>query len=29
LAPGGVFIDVKAAFDAVALRQAGFSLWRL
>jgi UDP-N-acetyl-D-galactosamine dehydrogenase len=29
LAPGGVFIDVKAAFDAAALRQAGFSLWRL
>ena len=29
LAAGGAFIDVKAAFDAAALRQAGFSVWRL
>jgi UDP-N-acetyl-D-galactosamine dehydrogenase len=29
LVPGGVFIDVKAAFDAKALREAGFNLWRL
>ena len=29
LRPGGAFIDVKAAFDASALRQAGFRVWRL
>jgi UDP-N-acetyl-D-galactosamine dehydrogenase len=29
LVPGGAFIDVKAAFDAVALRAAGFRVWRL
>jgi UDP-N-acetyl-D-glucosamine/UDP-N-acetyl-D-galactosamine dehydrogenase len=29
LRPGGVFIDVKSAFDATALRGAGFALWRL
>jgi UDP-N-acetyl-D-galactosamine dehydrogenase len=26
---GGCFIDVKSRFDQVALRQAGFSVWRL
>jgi len=29
LVPGGAFIDVKAAFDAQALRDAGFRVWRL
>jgi len=29
LVPHGAFIDVKAAFDAQALRQAGIRLWRL
>ncbi len=29
LVPGGAFIDVKAAFDAHALRGAGFRVWRL
>jgi UDP-N-acetyl-D-glucosamine/UDP-N-acetyl-D-galactosamine dehydrogenase len=29
LVKGGVFIDVKAAFDANAITQAGFRLWRL
>jgi len=29
LVPGGCFIDVKACFDAAALRQLGFSVWRL
>ena len=29
LLPGGAFIDVKAAFDAQALREAGFRVWRL
>ena len=29
LAAGGAFIDVKAAFDATALRAAGFRVWRL
>lgn len=29
LRPGGTFIDVKSAFDAPALRGAGFTLWRL
>ena len=29
LRPGGAFIDVKSAFDAQALRRAGFVLWRL
>ena len=29
LMPGGAFIDVKAAFDAPALRDAGFRVWRL
>ena len=27
--PGGCFIDVKAAFDAAALREAGLAVWRL
>ena len=29
LVAGGAFIDVKAAFDASALRAAGYTLWRL
>ena len=29
IAPGGCFIDVKAAFDAAALRKAGLAVWRL
>jgi UDP-N-acetyl-D-galactosamine dehydrogenase len=29
LTPGGAFIDVKAAFDAAALRSAGYAFWRL
>ncbi|MFG6439509.1 nucleotide sugar dehydrogenase [Roseateles sp. LKC17W] len=29
LIKGGAFIDVKAAFDAVALQGAGFRVWRL
>ncbi len=29
LRPGGVFVDVKSAYDAAALRAAGFNLWRL
>lgn len=29
LIPGGVFVDVKAAFDAQALTAAGFRVWRL
>jgi UDP-N-acetyl-D-galactosamine dehydrogenase len=29
LVKGGAFIDVKAAFDAAALQDAGFRLWRL
>lgn len=29
LRPGGVFIDVKSAYDAKALRDAGYRLWRL
>ena len=29
LLPGGAFIDVKAAFDAQALKAAGYQLWRL
>ena len=29
LVEGGAFIDVKAAFDAVALKAAGFRVWRL
>ena len=28
-APRGCFIDVKSAFDATALREAGFTVWRL
>jgi UDP-N-acetyl-D-galactosamine dehydrogenase len=27
--PNGCFIDVKCQFDPVALRNAGFNLWRL
>jgi UDP-N-acetyl-D-galactosamine dehydrogenase len=29
LKPGGVFIDVKSAYDAAAIRAGGFNLWRL
>jgi UDP-N-acetyl-D-glucosamine/UDP-N-acetyl-D-galactosamine dehydrogenase len=29
LVKGGAFIDVKAAFDAEALKAAGHSVWRL
>jgi len=29
LVPGGAFIDVKAAFDATALKAAGYQFWRL
>jgi UDP-N-acetyl-D-galactosamine dehydrogenase len=29
LVPGGIIIDVKSAFDAKAIRAAGFRLWRL
>ena len=29
LAPGGLFADVKCAFDREALGAAGFGVWRL
>jgi UDP-N-acetyl-D-galactosamine dehydrogenase len=29
LAPGGVFVDVKSAYDPVALKTAGVQAWRL
>ncbi len=29
LKPGGVFVDVKSAHDAVAIEAAGYKLWRL
>jgi UDP-N-acetyl-D-galactosamine dehydrogenase len=29
LRPGGVFVDVKSAHDAAALRRAGYDVWRL
>jgi UDP-N-acetyl-D-galactosamine dehydrogenase len=29
LRPGGVFTDVKSAYDQVAIKAAGFKLWRL
>jgi len=29
LSPGGAFIDVKSAFDAKALKNTGFTIWRL
>lgn len=29
LVPGGVFTDIKAAYDGDAIRTAGFNLWRL
>jgi UDP-N-acetyl-D-galactosamine dehydrogenase len=29
LKPGGVFVDVKSAYDAVRIRSQGFSVWRL
>jgi len=29
LKPGGVFTDVKSAYDPAAIRDAGYTLWRL
>jgi UDP-N-acetyl-D-galactosamine dehydrogenase len=29
LKPGGVFVDVKSVFDRIAIRDAGFRMWRL
>jgi len=29
LLPGGIFIDVKSAFDTRALSEAGLRVWRL
>jgi UDP-N-acetyl-D-galactosamine dehydrogenase len=29
LKPGGVFVDVKSALDAAAIKAAGYRLWRL
>ncbi len=29
LGPGGVFIDIKSAFDPKAIRNAGYCVWRL
>ena len=29
LKPGGVFTDIKSAYDPSVIRAAGFSLWRL
>jgi UDP-N-acetyl-D-galactosamine dehydrogenase len=29
LKPGGVFTDIKSVLDAEAIRQAGFTSWRL
>jgi len=29
LKPGGVFVDVKSAHDAAAIKAAGYELWRL
>jgi len=29
LKKGGVFIDVKSAFDRIAVSEAGFRMWRL
>ncbi len=29
LKPGGVFVDVKSAYDQVSVRAAGYKLWRL
>ena len=29
LKPGGVFTDVKSAYDPEAIKAAGFKLWRL
>lgn len=29
LKPGGVFVDVKSAYDPVAIEAAGYNLWRL
>jgi UDP-N-acetyl-D-galactosamine dehydrogenase len=29
LKPGGLFVDVKSAYDPAAIKAAGYSLWRL
>jgi UDP-N-acetyl-D-galactosamine dehydrogenase len=29
LKPGGVFVDVKSAYDPLAIANAGYVLWRL
>ena len=29
LKPGGVFVDVKSAYDPKAVTKAGFKLWRV
>jgi UDP-N-acetyl-D-galactosamine dehydrogenase len=29
LRPGGVFVDVKSAYDPLAIQSAGYTLWRL
>ena len=29
LKPGGVFVDVKSAYDPVSIQAAGYTLWRL
>ena len=29
LKPGGLFVDVKSAYDSAAIKAAGYSLWRL
>jgi len=29
LVPGGVFADVKSAYDPAEVRRAGMQLWRL
>jgi UDP-N-acetyl-D-galactosamine dehydrogenase len=29
LRPGGLFVDVKSAYDPAAIKAAGYSLWRL
>ncbi|MFZ2540829.1 MAG: nucleotide sugar dehydrogenase, partial [Gallionella sp.] len=29
LKPGGIFVDVKSAYDTAAIAAAGYRLWRL
>jgi len=29
LKPGGLFVDVKSAYDPVSIKAAGYRLWRL